>query len=978
MAAALAAEARGDDLCPAGRIAVDYDAGVRPELATDPWTLSYDGVDPETDVSAEDGILTVDATGFGAVFFGREEPIDGLAPAYRFEVRARTVGLPDLLCVFPGSCFLLGAHGLALAQDRVLNFEVWVADDPDTGLLIVHGKDDTHDLGPVDTSDFSVVEVEAIRDGPVTVSWDGEVRAEFLWSDLPTLDDLDPNPALLPLLEQASDETVVPVFGSVRIRTEWDRVRYEICRPETENVDVWVETQLPDDSDGRTLKGGTGETLEGLDRIVGTVERVDVVHRRAGDPEGEKVVTVLEGPEALAFYDAGDPDSLTRMTGLSIPPGELHQLRVVVSEMRIDLRGETHDVRLPSGGDTGLKVVPVGGPVHIPEDEAVTLVIAFDPYASLGRNRQGFWWDPVTVTGDVRPPIGPGRCGPLGDPCPPERVPDPAPDPCIGPDCPRDPIDPTPPGHPCAEEFELEWSPGTGFRCIPRCAEDEEWDADLESCLPVTDPLCPEFEQPPGHPVSLSPRPCDCDPGTGYQQLLLDLDSLAWLNRPSAAESGQRAGYNNNQMMSFDIYANTYVRSISIELDIFELRPTDSLSLISDTTDESSGERNVITLTGSDLEISNGSPQWVDFPDDGDDGWASRRRGYSLLFDSLAESILPVRRGFRISAARLQCRPEPREPSSPPELRAYNSVVGILTGGEDVLLFRFPDVGFTQSIIVSPLSFGEPREIEVFHRQGSSPTKDDLLAQSLDGMAMIRLEPGESDEDHFIAVRAAGSGRAGAFAIRRSIEHARRPARGQHRIGVDWRMSQIELRELEEYLQGSSVLYYFAFNGIASPPTYQVWNGDSLCGGRLFSACTIKLKRRVGGIWPRRAHWDPVRDMIIIEESDLNRVWLLPHEFGHSEHRLPDEYRVIAGGTYCGHSLMARSGPNRRLCTPFNHRRDAMHDPGVRLQQAMWSRAAAYELVSPFVEPLTFEALSRRDHSFGGAEWIERMNYRLP
>jgi hypothetical protein len=812
VAVALASGARGDELCPAGRIAVDYDASERPESHPTPWQLSYQTIDPETAIFVDDGILSVDARGSGAAFFGREEPIGGLAPGYRFETRVRTVGQPDLVCTDPRFCFRVGAHGTAVAQDRVLTFEVWVLEEPDQGLLVIHGSEELFDLGWVDTAELSTIEVVAERDGVVTLSFDGAVRGEILWEDLPTLDQVEPHTAMAPLLAGASGTTVVAAFGNTQIRTEWAHVRYEICLPETENVAVWVQTDLPDEPDGRTLKGGAGETLEGLERIAGTVERIDVVHRRADDPDGEKVVTVLEGPEALTFYDAGDPEGLTRMTALHIPPGEVHQLRVVMSQMNIDLRGETHDVRLPSGGDTGLKVVLVGGPVHIPEDEAVALVIAFDPYASLGRNRQGFWWDPVTMTGDVRPPIGPGRCGPLGDPCPPERSPDPAPDPCVGPDCPRDPLDPTPPGLHCPDGFELKVGQGWRVECVPRCPEGYAW----------RDPLCVRLEDPdlPTPPTDRFAQKRCPEPEVPFVFTTGD-----WLT-PNLASP---ADYPNNQRLAVPIHTNRFVDTLALRFSQIGLVAPDHVRL-------DAGLSPTLRRTVGDTSVVG----WHAFPGSSA-GQGQTSDWFKLGFFS---DDADTAAGVRIDRARVTCT-EPLEgdhswPAShddivePPFPQA---VLGLLVAEDDVVFFRIPAVFIPeagmylgQRILLEAAPHTADIQFDLYARRDALPTRSlfDLLEALPGGRQYIELPAGEGD--WILAVHARRG--SGGFILKRAITGLRSQEQNDTimRVGVR-RSVTLPLTDLEDWLCGEAKRNFSGFEGMHDLRTFRIWRGNRSCDG---------------------------------------------------------------------------------------------------------------------------------------------------
>ncbi len=116
-----------------------------------------------------------------------------------------------------------------------------------------------------------------------------------------------------------------------------------------------IQTRLPDDPNP-VLSGGMDETLDGFEALSATVVRVDVVHRSdPGDPATERVITI--DSEERSFVLLEDlADTATRSLGFfEVPAGYVYQVRLVPSTVTIGLRGETHDVKIPSGMQSGLK-----------------------------------------------------------------------------------------------------------------------------------------------------------------------------------------------------------------------------------------------------------------------------------------------------------------------------------------------------------------------------------------------------------------------------------------------------------------------------------------------------------------------------------------------------------------------------------------------------------------------------------------------
>jgi hypothetical protein len=147
-----------------------------------------------------------------------------------------------------------------------------------------------------------------------------------------------------------------------------------------------------------TLAGGLGEDLSGLTGLAVRVSRVDVVHRTdVDDPTTERVLTVDQ--EEREFELTGDLASQAPRTlgFFNVPAGFVYQIRMVIVDAAVTLRGETFEVTVPSGAQSGLKVEPVDGvPFRVNAGERSGARIILNPFFQLIRNQgTGFHIKPL-------------------------------------------------------------------------------------------------------------------------------------------------------------------------------------------------------------------------------------------------------------------------------------------------------------------------------------------------------------------------------------------------------------------------------------------------------------------------------------------------------------------------------------------------------------------------------------------------------
>lgn len=151
-----------------------------------------------------------------------------------------------------------------------------------------------------------------------------------------------------------------------------------------------------------------GTPLDGALSLHGSVTRVDVVHRAtADDAMTEKVITVFEGATPIEFsIDLTIPYRPTTVAVLEVPPGYVSQVRFVTFDGSVTFPSGSRPVKIPSGEQSGLKLVPTAPETAFRSQAgAITAILAdLDGGRQIVENKgQGLLFKPVLRGHTVAP-----------------------------------------------------------------------------------------------------------------------------------------------------------------------------------------------------------------------------------------------------------------------------------------------------------------------------------------------------------------------------------------------------------------------------------------------------------------------------------------------------------------------------------------------------------------------------------------------
>jgi subtilisin family serine protease len=122
----------------------------------------------------------------------------------------------------------------------------------------------------------------------------------------------------------------------------------------------------------------SGTALAGLEELVLQVDQIDVVHRSyCADASTETVLRDVGETEEVHLR-VGPPNVASSLTRLVLPPGCVTQVRLIGDSAAIVLDGLSQPVKVPSGPQSGLKIVPEDESVPFPIHSGDTTVIRID------------------------------------------------------------------------------------------------------------------------------------------------------------------------------------------------------------------------------------------------------------------------------------------------------------------------------------------------------------------------------------------------------------------------------------------------------------------------------------------------------------------------------------------------------------------------------------------------------------------------
>ena len=136
--------------------------------------------------------------------------------------------------------------------------------------------------------------------------------------------------------------------------------------------------------------------IVGLEAIDVVFDSVRVHKSGQANPEDKGWITVLDNtlPEAERTFDLFDlVNGNFAVLGLAdLSAGKYTQIRVIVESAAITIAGNTDPLTIPSGMQTGIKIV---SPFTVVDGEVLELLLDFDAAQSVSSTRLGYTLDPV-------------------------------------------------------------------------------------------------------------------------------------------------------------------------------------------------------------------------------------------------------------------------------------------------------------------------------------------------------------------------------------------------------------------------------------------------------------------------------------------------------------------------------------------------------------------------------------------------------
>ncbi len=130
-----------------------------------------------------------------------------------------------------------------------------------------------------------------------------------------------------------------------------------------------------------------GKNIQGIEALNLTVRQIVIID------SSDRHITILDEERTMDILGVSRSDPVI-LSDVSVEPGSYKELRLVLKdENTITVNGETHPIKIPSGGQSGLKLK---GPFAIPKGKLFTLMIELNTDRSVHWNQgQGYMLKPV-------------------------------------------------------------------------------------------------------------------------------------------------------------------------------------------------------------------------------------------------------------------------------------------------------------------------------------------------------------------------------------------------------------------------------------------------------------------------------------------------------------------------------------------------------------------------------------------------------
>jgi hypothetical protein len=297
--------------------------------------------------------------------------------------------------------------------------------------------------------------------------------------------------------------------------------------------------------------------------------------------------------------------------------------------------------------------------------------------------------------------------------------------------------------------------------------------------------------------------------------------------------------------------------------------------------------------------------------------------------------------GIAVDKARVCCE-APQVAPAPGYLNSKERVSGVLLGTSDVVYLAF-GAGISdgsnfnnlhQTIALWPDEAAAASDFDLYVRCNAKPTPSayDMVGFSSSAKEFLHLDPAGCPGGTWnVAVHSYNG--AGQFNIVRHEHHPN--AHMNLHVAFNQSVTNAQAIQWEEYLKKSARYYYgmteggriidnfYVYRSRTSCPFFDPW----ACGGGYCNLCidaATNDRAFAYTVWPKH---------IQLYANDLPNSGTLPHELGHYDLGLPDEYldENDAYGNFsrptCGHSVMGLgfTGKEYNLCYQGDHTTNRMH-----------------------------------------------------